>query len=392
MSEDNNGTEQLSGKVKEAAGKVKTAIDRLPFNGMARKVPSLAKFAGFANYAACALAVLILTGVSFAGCGGGSSGGKAGAETKAAEAAIKKEFGVTGEELIIASAVAAGVSENEIAEAMSEFALMGDSEKAQRMDELRAIFAAVDKKDLAELTGKAKAVSKKLEKDIAEKQAALEKLYKEATSKESLAKVDNLYWMKTEVTQGLYKVVTGTNPSMYKGNDQRPVEQVSWYDAVAFCNKLSERQGLKPCYSVNGSTNAGRWGTGGKDYRDYDVEVDTSANGWRLPTEAEWLAAADDGHTYSGSDNIDDVAWYGMGLDEHPQKVGTKAANANGLYDMSGNVREWCWDKDGSYRVLRGGSFLNSAEECAVSGRYRHDPGYRYFLNGRGFRAVRSAQ
>ena len=347
--------------------------------------------AGGAKLASRAVAVLLLAAcVVLAGCGGGSN---AGPETKAAEAAIKKEFGVSGEELIVAAAIMSDVKDDEIAETLAMYAMMGDSEKAALLQGLQAGFSsAMDKKEASALMDKAKKKTKGLQKDIAERQAALDKIYKEFTSKDSVAKVGSVYMMKTEVTQGLYKAVAGDNPSKFKGNDYRPVECVSWYDAVKFCNLLSEKQGLKPCYSVNGSTNAGKWGKGGKDYRDYDVEWDETANGWRLPTEAEWLAAADDGHTYSGSDNIDDVAWYGMGLDEHPQKVGTKAANANGLYDMSGNVREWCWDKDGSYRVLRGGSFLNSAEECAVSGRYRHDPGYRYFLNGRGFRAVRSAQ
>lgn len=347
---------------------------------------------------AAAVAALMAVCVTFAGCGGGSAGGKAGAETKAAEAEVKKAFGVSGEELIIAGVMAAeelgletGITEADLDEYLALYAMLSDSEKAATLELYQtAISAAFDKKEASALMDKAKKKMKSLQKDIAEKQAALDKMYKEFTSKDSVVKVGSVYMMKTEVTQGLYKAVAGNNPSSFKGNDYRPVERVSWYDAVKFCNLLSERQGLKPCYSVQGSTNADKWGTGGKDYQDYDVEVDEKANGWRLPTEAEWLAAADDGHTYSGSDNIDDIAWYSKNSDGHPQKVGTKAANANGLYDMSGNVCEWCWDKDGSNRVRRGGSWINDAELCAVSYRYSYSPDSRYHNLGFRWRPLRA--
>lgn len=349
---------------------------------------------------AAAVAALMAVCVTFAGCGGGSGGGKAGPETKAAEAEVKKAFGVSGEELIIAGVMAAeelgletGITEADLDEYLALYAMLSDSEKASTLELYQtAISAAFDKKEASALMDKAKKKMKSLQKDIAEKQAALDKMYKEFTSKDSVVKVGSVYMMKTEVTQGLYKAVAGNNPSKFKGNDYRPVEKVSWYDAVKFCNLLSERQGLKPCYSVQGSTNADKWGTGGKDYQDYDVEVDETANGWRLPTEAEWLAAADDGHKYSGSDNIDDVAWYDKNSDGHPQKVGTKAANANGLYDMSGNVDEWCWDSDGSNRVSRGGGWDGIAEYCAVSYRgYGDRVGGPYYNSDHGFRVVRNA-
>ncbi len=390
-------------KAKAAGGKLKGLIDKLPFNGMAAKVPALAKVAGFANYAACALGVLlvvVVVAVATPDKGGNpAKGGKVGAETKAAEAAVKKEFGVSSEELIIAGVIAADdldleneIKEEDLAEFLSLYEMMSDSEKAATLELYQtAISVAFDKKEIAALMDKAKKKMKSIQKDIDERLAALDKIFKEFTSKDSVVKVGSVYVMKTEVPQGLYKAVTGMNPSEFKGNDYRPVEQVSWYDAVKFCNLLSERQGLKPCYSVNGSTNAGRWGNGGKDYYDYDVEVDESANGWRLPTEAEWEAAADDGHAYSGSDSIDDVAWHYKNSDRHTQKVGTKKPNTNGLYDMSGNVWEWCWDKSGSsLRVYRGGSWYNDAEYCAVAIRNSYIPDNRGSYLG--FRLVRSAQ
>ena len=191
--------------------------------------------------AAAVMAALMAVCVTFAGCGGSKSG----PETKAAEAEVKKEFGVSGEELIVAAALMSDVKDDEIAETLAMYAMMGDSEKAATLGLYQAaISAAMDTKEAAALMDKAKKKTKGLQKDIAEKQAALDKIYKEFTSKDSVAKVGSVYVMKTEVTQGLYKAVTGDNPSYYKGNDYRPVEQVSWYDAVKFCNLLSERQGL----------------------------------------------------------------------------------------------------------------------------------------------------
>lgn len=200
-------------------------------------------------------------------------------------------------------------------------------------------------------------------------------------------KVGGIYMMKTELTQSQYRAVTGKNPSNYKGSN-RPVECMSWYAAIRFCNKLSEMKGLTPCYSVKGSTNVDTW----TDYSADDVEWNKAANGWRLPTEEEWAKAADDGHKYSGSNNLDEVAWYSDNSDSETHDVAGKKANAKGLYDMSGNVWEWCWDRysgSSSSRVSRGGSYYDGSGRCAVSFRYGNGPGSRDF--DLGFRVVRNA-
>lgn len=192
------------------------------------------------------------------------------------------------------------------------------------------------------------------------------------------------YISKYEITQQQYKAVMGNNPSEFKGDDL-PVEQVSWYDALNFCNRLSQSEGLTPCYTMNGTK----------------VTCDFEANAYRLPTEAEWEYAAKAGTktdfysgklTYSGNSpidpNLDKIAWYSANSSNATHPVGQKAPNAFGLYDMSGNVWEWCWDryaeypsketKDyqgpeiGTYRVYRGGGWRNLAWYCRSTNRDRN--------------------
>ena len=198
----------------------------------------------------------------------------------------------------------------------------------------------------------------------------------------------------TEITQWFYESVMGENPSEFKG-ENNPVEMVSWYDAIYFCNKLSKKCGYTPVYSVNGTTDVTKWRytphNGDKIYD--EVTQNTSANGFRLPTEAEWEYAAKGGqkHKYSGSNNIDEVAWYeeNSGKTTHP--VAQKKANGYGLYDMSGNVWEWCWGTIGSYhRLLRGGSWDGRADGCTVS--YRNGSGAYNRYNDSGFRVVRTVK
>ena len=175
---------------------------------------------------------------------------------------------------------------------------------------------------------------------------------------------------KYEVTQEEWKAVMGTNPSRFTGNN-KPVERVPWNDCQEFIKKLNLLTGLQ----------------------------------FRLPTEAEWEYAArggrkSQGYKYSGSNNVDDVAWYDYNFSETTHQVGTKRPNELGLYDMSGNVYEWCSDwysssyyssspttnptgpTTGSFRVRRGGSWLNDAQYCRVSRRDDYDPDYRYHFIG----------
>ena len=189
-----------------------------------------------------------------------------------------------------------------------------------------------------------------------------------------VALTNDYYMGKYEVTQALWQAVMGRNPSKFKG-DNLPVEKVSWDDCQRFINKLNSMIGRK----------------------------------FRLPTEAEWEYAARGGkklrgYQYCGSSKISDVAWYtdNSGRKTHP--VGTKQSNELGLYDMTGNVSEWCQDWKGSYasssqtnptgavsgvgRVIRGGSWNDSAWYCRSSYRLMHTPDYRF--NGLGLRLVLS--
>ena len=190
--------------------------------------------------------------------------------------------------------------------------------------------------------------------------------------------LSSYYICKYEVTQALWRAVMGSNPSNFKG-DNLPVEWVSWNDCQTFINRLNSYTGRN----------------------------------FRLPTEAEWEFAARGGnysrhYKYSGSNYIGDVAWYGgnSGSSTHP--VGTKQPNELGLYDMSGNVWEWCSDwyssyssssqtnpkgpQSGSDRVLRGGGWSYNARYCRVSGRNSVSPSYSYNDgdDGYGFRLVLS--
>lgn len=194
----------------------------------------------------------------------------------------------------------------------------------------------------------------------------------------------------TEVTQGQYLRVMGERPSSQDGDDNLPVETVTWFDAVRFANRLSQLESLTPCYRVEGE----------------QVTWVSEACGYRLPTEAEWEYAARSSQAtkYAGSDSPEEVAWYGSNASA-PQPVGTKKPNAWGLYDMSGNVWEWAWDlyeykysaqsaqdprgpKEGYLRVYRGGSIGYDARVSRVASRDGVLPVAPSWMLG--FRLVRS--
>jgi formylglycine-generating enzyme required for sulfatase activity len=189
------------------------------------------------------------------------------------------------------------------------------------------------------------------------------------------------------VTQAWYADVTGAQPSTSRGG-QLPVEGVSWWDAVRFCNTLSEREGLAPAYRMPaGADDAGDPGDPG------EVEWDLSAGGYRLPTEAEWEHACRAGTDGARYGPLEDIAWYRLNSRERIHDVGGKEPNAWGLYDMLGNVWEWCWDLYdpevyGTYRVLRGGGWFDEQWSCRASVRRRSHPTFR--IDDVGFRVARS--
>lgn len=158
-----------------------------------------------------------------------------------------------------------------------------------------------------------------------------------------------------------------------------PMVNISWEDAIAFCNLLSQKSGLKGCYTFDGDRES--------------VICDFASEGYRLPTEAEWqyaCKAGSDGYRYG---ELDEIAWYDQNSGGKPHEVGTKMPNAWGLYDMLGNVWEWCWDVYdetvyGPYRVFRGGSWAEEARGCGASCRRRSHPSFR--IDDLGFRLARS--
>ena len=234
------------------------------------------------------------------------------------------------------------------------------------------------------------------------------------------------YIGKYQITQEEWVNVMGNNPSYYNGGPgleplpgeiqkKRPVEQISWYDVLVFCNRLSIKEGLNPVYEIGGSTDPVVWGpipntTSGL----WDsVSMLSGANGYRLPTESEWEYACRAGtgsafnngnNDYTNNSLVDPIAWYSYNsILTH--EVGKKSPNAWGLYDMHGNVNEWCWDLNGSYppgpvtdptgpmiialgdRVTRGGAFNHGGDN--IRSAYRSNKFPELGSNSLGFRLVR---
>lgn len=192
--------------------------------------------------------------------------------------------------------------------------------------------------------------------------------------------LNDFYIGQTPVTQLLWYLIMGSSKSIFSG-DYLPVENISFNDAILFCNKLSEHQGLKKVYFENKS----------------GIVCDFSSNGYRLPTEAEWEFASmggkrNKGFKYSGGNDLNELAWYAGNSGEGTTKVRTKKPNDLDIYDMSGNVWEWCWDWYGDYRpgsennptgpamgkfrVIRGGAWNSNEVLCRCTSR-----GYRSHSN-----------
>ncbi|PRY02438.1 formylglycine-generating enzyme family protein [Allonocardiopsis opalescens] len=182
------------------------------------------------------------------------------------------------------------------------------------------------------------------------------------------------------VTRELYAAVAGAAPGE-PGGARAPVTDVSWRDAVRFCDLLSRAEGLRPCYSM------------GDDPDALDVVRDPEADGYRLPTEAEWEYACRAGSTGVRYGGLDDIAWYRANSGGRVREVATREPNAWGLHDMIGNVWEWCWDVYdprvyGPYRVFRGGGWNDLPRACRASCRRKSHPALR--TDDLGFRLARS--
>ena len=228
--------------------------------------------------------------------------------------------------------------------------------------------------------------------------------------------VSNLEVSKYLITQKLWQELIRNNPANFKGDENRPIEYISWWHALEFCNRLSEKYGLRPVYNL-GKSDQGLLMINQLDgtVASPDVADFNKTEGFRLPTEVEWewfarggQVALDNGtfdYTYSGSNNIDDVAWYTGNSKDTTQSVGLKMPNVLGLYDCNGNVWEWCYDTtegiesgksyvykaydhSNVYRRLKGGSWCNNTEVCAVAVRGNSQATYAY--SNAGFRIVRT--
>ncbi|WP_300353308.1 SUMF1/EgtB/PvdO family nonheme iron enzyme [Fluviicola sp.] len=184
---------------------------------------------------------------------------------------------------------------------------------------------------------------------------------------------------KFPITQEVYFAVTNEDPSTIKGN-KLPVETITWKEAVTFCNRLSVNAGLNPCYQIPDE--------------DENITFHNTANGFRLPTEAEWEYACKAGTSGIRYGELNAIAWYKENSGNTTHNVGQKEPNTWGLYDMLGNVWEWCSDiydetVYGSYRLFRGGGWCDEERSVMATTRRRSHP-LKFKIDDLGFRIARN--
>lgn len=199
------------------------------------------------------------------------------------------------------------------------------------------------------------------------------------TKQKWIVKIEPFLLARFPVTQDLYFEITKESPSTFKGK-KHPVETVSWQEAILFCNSLSVKSNLNPCYHL------------GEDKE--DVTFDPTANGFRLPTEAEWEYACKAGTPGARYGDLDLIAWYKDNSHRTTHRVGQKMPNAWGLYDMLGNVWEWCsdlYDTEvyGSYRIFRGGGWYDEKRSVMATTRRRSHP-LKFKIDDLGFRIAKN--
>jgi formylglycine-generating enzyme required for sulfatase activity len=193
--------------------------------------------------------------------------------------------------------------------------------------------------------------------------------------------IDSFELCKFPITQEIYKAVTDENPSTFKGYSL-PVETVSWIDAVNFCNELSDYLGKEKCYIIDSATEK--------------IILNSKANGFRLPTEAEWQYACQTGTKEIRHGELGEIAWFKENSNNRTQEVGLKKPNQWGLYDMLGNVWEWCSDiydetVYGSYRVFRGGGWCDQERSVMATTRRRSHP-LSFKIDDLGFRIATNSK
>jgi formylglycine-generating enzyme required for sulfatase activity len=199
------------------------------------------------------------------------------------------------------------------------------------------------------------------------------------TKQKWTVEIDAFLLAKFPVTQELYFDVTKEEPSTFKGN-KLPVETITWKEAVSFCNALSIQSGLNPCYFIQEESE--------------EITFDVTSNGFRLPTEAEWEYACKAGTKRIRYGELNNIGWYKDNSEKTTHVVGQKEPNAWGLYDMLGNVWEWCSDVYdetvyGSYRIFRGGGWFDEERSVMATTRRRSHP-LKFKIDDLGFRIARN--